>query len=156
MFFLTVFLLSAGISKADLLDEMYEGLTKGKEKKAQKQEKMEKPCENNCLGGLGEKAEGRSKEEIMDVVNANMPELNKIYREFLKQKSSLSGKVVLKFTIAASGEIINIKVISSTTRHAKFDKAVKEKVATWKWEAISGGNTTPTIPFNFADEGWDI
>jgi TonB family protein len=141
------------MSKADLLDEMYGGLTKGKEKKSSKQEK---PCENNCLGGLGEKEEGRSKEEIMDVVNANMPELNKIYRGFLKQKSSLSGKVVLKFTIAASGEVINIKIISSTTRHAKFDKAIKEKVATWKWETIESGNTTPTIPFNFTDEGWDI
>jgi TonB family protein len=151
--FLAIFLLSVGISKADLLDEMYKGLTKGKEKKVQEQEK---PCENDCLGGLGEKAEGRSKEEIMDVVNANMPDLKKIHREFLKQKSSLNGKVILKFTIAASGEIINIKIISSTTGYAKFDKAVKDKVATWKWEAISGGNTTPTIPFNFTDEGWDI
>jgi TonB family protein len=89
-----------------------------------------------------------------------MPSLKKIYNQYLKQKPGFSGKVTIKFTIAASGKIIDINIVSSTTGNVKFDKAIKDSVATWKWKAIKGGNTTPTIPFNFSEEeegeSWDI
>lgn len=112
----------------------------------------EAPCDNNCLGG-----KTRSKEEIMQVVNANMPSLKVLYNKYLKQKPGFSGKVVLKFTIAPSGKIIKIDIKSSTTGYKEFDKAIKDSVATWKWKAVKDGNTTPTIPFNFTEEeSWDI
>jgi TonB family protein len=99
----------------------------------------------------------RSREEIMQVVETNTPALKSIYNQYLKQKPGFSGKVVLKFTIAPSGEIIKISIESSTTGYSKFDKAIKDKVATWKWKAIEAGNITPIIPFNFTeDESWDI
>jgi len=93
----------------------------------------------------------RSKAEIMAVVNARMPGLRNIYNKYLKLKPGFSGKVTLKFTIAAGGDIINISVVSSTTGYGEFDDAIKNTVATWKWKAIQSGNTTPTIPFNFED-----
>jgi len=142
MLFLTVFLLFVGISRADVFEEMFEELTKGKETKNSKQDATDEG--------------GRSREEIMQVVDENMPALKKLYREHLKQKPGFSGKVILKFTVAASGKIIDINIISSTTGYDKFDRAVKNTVATWKWKAINSGNTTPTIPFNFTDDSWDI
>ncbi|MCL1955891.1 MAG: TonB family protein [Fibromonadales bacterium] len=120
-------------------------------------------------GGLGTKAKGslkapsardidmgsgdgsRSKAEIMAVVNVLMPGLRNIYNKYLKLKPGFSGKVTLKFTIAPSGDIVSINIVSSTTHYDEFDEAVKNMVATWKWKAIKSGNTTPTIPFNFTE-----
>jgi len=93
----------------------------------------------------------RSKAEIMAVVNARMPGLRNIYNKYLKLKPDFSGKVTLKFTIAPSGDIFNIDIVSSTTGYGEFDNAVKNMVATWKWKVIKSGNTTPTIPFNFVE-----
>jgi TonB family protein len=93
----------------------------------------------------------RSKAEVLAVVDARMPSLRNIYKEYLKLKPGFSGKVTLKFTIAPSGEVISIVILSSTTGYAEFDNAVKNMVATWKWKAIERGNTTPTIPFNFTE-----
>jgi TonB family protein len=95
----------------------------------------------------------RSKQEVMQVVNARMPGLRNIYNQHLKLKPGFSGKITLKFTIAASGDIMNITIVSSTTGYSDFDNAIKNMVATWKWKQITSGNTTPTIPFNFDDPG---
>jgi len=93
----------------------------------------------------------RSKAEIMAVVNARMPGIRNIYNKYLKLKPELNGKVILKFTIAPSGDIVEINIVSSTTDYGEFDNAIKNMVATWKWKAIKSGNTTTTIPFNFTN-----
>jgi len=69
----------------------------------------------------------------------------------LKQKPGFNGKVTLKFTIAPSGDIISIDIVSSTTGYSEFDNAIKDMVSKWKWKAIKSGNTTPTIPFSFTE-----
>jgi len=119
-------------------------------------------------GGLGTKTKGslkapsardidmgsdasRSKAEIMAVVNARMPDIENIYNKYLKLKSGFSGKVTLKFTIASSGDIVSISIVSSTTNYDEFDNAIKDQVSKWKWKQIKSGDTTPTIPFNFAE-----
>jgi TonB family protein len=108
-------------------------------------------CDGDCLGELPKQKSGRPRAEIMQIVNANMPTLGALYRRHLKEKPGFSGKVILKFTIAESGKVTNIEIVSSTTGYAKFDRAVKDNVATWEWEASESGNTTPTIPFNFVE-----
>ncbi len=95
--------------------------------------------------------EEKIKEEIMLGVNARKPGLKHIYNEYLKLRPGFSGKVMLKFTVAPSGDIISISIVSSTTGYAEFDNAIKNKVATWKWKATKGGNTTIAIPFNFTE-----
>jgi len=93
----------------------------------------------------------RSRAEIIAVVNARMPGLRNVYNKYLKLKPDFSGKVTLKFTIAPSGDIISISIVSSTTGYSEFDNAIKAMVATWKWKAIKSGNATPTIPFSFGE-----
>ena len=149
MLFLAVFFLLAGTGSAY---NMFEELKKSSKSSKREASTEKSPCDSNCISG-----EERSKEEIMQVIEANTPALNSLYNEYLKQKPGFSGEVILKFTIAASGEIIKINIVSSTTGYAKFDKAIRDKVATWKWEAIKSSNTTSTIPFRFTeDKSWDI
>lgn len=96
----------------------------------------------------------RSKQEIAQVVNANILDLNNIRNRYLEQKY-FSGVVVLKFTIAPSGNIINISIISSTTDYPEFDNAVKDIVATWKWKSMDIGNVTCRIPFRFGSPSYN-
>jgi TonB family protein len=133
---------------------------------------------NNLLGGLADKCMGehcggrrgpalakgntvlknvtilkksRNKEDILQVVNERMPELKKTYSSYLKQYAGWTGgKLVLKFTIAPSGDIISISIVSSTTGNSSFDDDIKEQVSKWKWEAVNGENITSTMPFNFS------
>jgi TonB family protein len=100
---------------------------------------------------MGNGDASRSKAEIMAVVSARMPGLRNIHNKYLKNEPGFSGKVTLKFTIAPSGDIISISIVSSTTGYSEFDNAVKNMVSTWKWKAIKSGNTTPTIPFDFTE-----
>jgi len=93
----------------------------------------------------------RSKAEIMQVISARTPSLRNIYNKYLELKPDFSGKVILKFTIAPSGKIVSISIVSSTTGYAEFDNAIKDMVATWKWKVIKSGNTTAVAPFNFTE-----
>ncbi|MDR3001326.1 MAG: TonB family protein [Fibromonadaceae bacterium] len=100
---------------------------------------------------MGSGDASRSRQEVMAVVNARMPGLRNIYNRYLKINPGFTGRVTLKFTIAPSGDITNITIVSSTTSYPEFDNAVKNMVGTWKWKIIKSGNTTPTIPFNFSE-----
>ena len=94
----------------------------------------------------------RSKIDIMSVVNQNANELKTTYNKYLKNKPGFAGKVILKFTITPSGDVTTINIISSTTDYPEFDNTIKDQVSKWKWQPITdGGNTTPTIPFNFEE-----
>jgi len=96
-------------------------------------------------------SDARSKAEIMAVVNASMPGVENLYNKYLRLKPGFAGKVILKFTIVPSGDIVSINIVSSTTGYSEFDNAVKNFVATWKWKTIKSGITTPTITFNFSE-----
>jgi TonB family protein len=118
---------------------------------AYKQKNDKKECELAQQNTIATADTSRFKEDIMQVVNACMHDLKKIYDNHLKKKPGFSGKVTLKFTIAPSGDIISINIVSSTTDYPEFDEAIKNTVCKWKWKAIKSGNTTPTIPFNFSE-----
>ena len=93
----------------------------------------------------------RSIEDIMLVAKARLSGLIGIYNKHLNLKQNFSGNIAFKFIIAASGDIVNISIVSSTTGYPEFDNAIKNMVATWKWKAIQSGNTTVIIPFNFVE-----
>jgi TonB family protein len=90
-----------------------------------------------------------SKEEIKAVVDSGLLSLRTIHYKHLNKGLDFDGDVLLKFTIAKSGEITKIDIVRSSTGNAEFDKAIKNKIAAWKWN-IKNNNTTVTILFKFA------
>jgi tetratricopeptide (TPR) repeat protein len=120
-------------------------------KLAYKQKNDKKECKLAQQNTIATADTSRSKEDIMQVVNACMHDLKNIYENYLKKKPSFSGKIMLKFTIVPSGDIISISIMSSTTDYPEFDEFIKNTVGMWKWKTIKSGNTTPTIPFNFSE-----
>jgi len=87
-----------------------------------------------------------------------MNSLNNIYNRHLKNKPGfIGGNVTLKLTVPYSGgNAHTINIASSTTSYPEFDSAVKNAVATWKWNFQAYKLTptitpTSTISFNFLD-----
>ena len=95
--------------------------------------------------------EYRSVADIMKVVRQRTPGLRHIFNKSLKEKPGFQGKVTLKFTIAPSGEIINISIVSSTTGFGKFDREIKSAVSLWMFSKVNEGKTTVIISFTFTE-----
>lgn len=100
---------------------------------------------------MGSGGGSRSVSEIMAVVRARTPGLRHIYNKFLKIKPGFAGKVTLAFTIAPGGDIISIKIASSTTGYDDFDSEIQDAVSRWRFKVIKSGNTSVTIPFSFSE-----
>jgi len=85
--------------------------------------------------------------------------LRNVYVAFNKSKPGLKGKIILKYTISDSGEVIKVDIVASTTEWPPFDEAIKNKLASGKkWmvkdekENYKSGNTTLMTEFIFK---WD-
>jgi TonB family protein len=90
--------------------------------------------------------------EIVQIILVNMPRFRTIYmKEYFKRKPGLEGKIILRFTIAGSGEVIKADIVASTTEYAEFDEAIRKELSTWKLKPIEDGNTTVTVIFNFTE-----
>lgn len=107
------------------------------------------PSERDIDMGAG--GGSRSVSEIMAVVRARTPGLRHIYNKFLKLRPGFSGKVTLGFTIAPGGDIISIKIASTTTGYDDFDSEIQSAVSRWRFKVIKSGNTSVTIPFSFTE-----
>ena len=93
----------------------------------------------------------RSAADIMKVVRQRTPGLRHIYNKYLNMRPGFHGKVVLKITIAPSGEVSSISIASSTTGFGEFDAKIKGAVGNWTFNKVKSGNTTVTIPFTFSE-----
>jgi TonB family protein len=100
---------------------------------------------------MGAGGGSRSVSEIMAVVRARTPGLRHIYNKHLKTRPGFAGKVTLAFTIAPGGDIISIKIASSTTGYGEFDSDIQGAVSRWRFKVIKSGNTSVTIPFSFSE-----
>ena len=100
---------------------------------------------------MGAGGGSRSAADIMKVVRTRTPGLRHIYNKHLKKVPGLEGKVTVMFTIAPGGEIINIRIVSSTTGQAAFDTDIMNAISRWTFNRVKSGNTTVTVPFTFTE-----
>lgn len=100
---------------------------------------------------MGSETSTRSIAEILQVVRARTPGLRHIYNKYLRQTPGINGKVTLRFTILAGGDIVQCSIQSSTTGTEAFDEEIRSTVELWKFKVIRSGNTTVAIPFQFSE-----
>jgi TonB family protein len=101
---------------------------------------------------MGQETGQRSTESILRVIRQHTPGLRHTYNKFLKTNPGFKGKVTLKFTIAPSGSIIELALMSSTTGVSEFDQEIRNKVKTWRFEPVKGrSNDVVTVPFTFSE-----
>lgn len=100
-----------------------------------------KPSDIELSGDAG----ARSPESILQVIRVHVGGFRHTYDKYLKEYPSLGGgKIVLKFTIAPSGDIIAIAIAASNTGNSNLDDEIKDKARRMKFDQIEKGNAVVT------------
>lgn len=94
----------------------------------------------------------RSTASILAVIREHSPGLRHLYNNYLRIEPGIKGKVNLRFTIAPSGQVLEVSLNGSTTGAAAFDQQVAKAILAWRFEAVKSlGNDVVTVPFNFSE-----
>ncbi len=105
--------------------------------------------EMSALSGDTEAVGHRSQQSIRDVIVSYMGRITYIYNKYLKTNPDFGGKVVVEIKIAASGEVLNARIASSTMNNINFEKELLQVVRHIKFKPIPEGVVTVENPFVF-------
>ena len=96
-------------------------------------------------GGLAQ----RSDEEIQLVFDRNKGKLYSLYNRALRRDSSLTGKMVLKLTIAPSGKVTACRIISSELGAPSLERKLLARIKLFNFGARAVAVTTVSYPIDF-------
>lgn len=101
-------------------------------------------------GGDGDGRLGaRSREEIELVFDKNKAAIFALYNRALRRNPVLQGKLVLKLTIAPSGEVTHCEVVSSELAEEDFERKLVQRVKMFNFGAKEVATMTTTKPIDF-------
>jgi TonB family protein len=89
-------------------------------------------------------------------IEGHLQRLRELYREESGKNSTLVGSVLLQFTISPTGEVSQVRVLSSRINDGEFKTAILAEVAKWSFADIAPESLTVTCPLLFVREGMDI
>jgi TonB family protein len=98
--------------------------------------------------GGGGKA-SRSIEEIKLVFDRNKGSIYTIYNRALRENPALQGKVVLKLTIAPSGQVTECQIVSSELRAPELEKKLLARIKQFNFGAKQVEIMVVTYPIDF-------
>ncbi|CAN5227986.1 hypothetical protein BH24PSE2_BH24PSE2_17680 [soil metagenome] len=96
----------------------------------------------------GEKA-ARSREEIEMIFDRNKGAIYALYNRALRQDPTLEGKLVLRLTIAPSGEVTMCEIVSSDLDAPELERKLVARVKLFRFEAKDVAPVTTTKPIDF-------
>lgn len=91
----------------------------------------------------------RSREEIELVFDRNKGAIFALYNRALREDPTLAGKLVLRLTIAPSGEVTFCEVVSSELNNEDMERKLVQRVKLFRFEAKSVEAVTTTKPIDF-------
>ncbi len=102
-------------------------------------------------GGSGDSqyAGQRSQEEIETIFDKNKAAIYALYRRALRKDPTLQGKLVLELTIAPSGKVVTVSVVSSELGSSDFEKNLLRRVKMFDFGAQDVDEVTTTKPIDF-------
>ncbi len=98
--------------------------------------------------GTSSKA-SRSREEIELVFDRNKGAIFALYNRALRMDPTLEGKLVLRLTIAPSGEVTACEIVSSELGDAELERKLVQRVKLFRFEARDVEPITTTKPIDF-------
>ncbi len=98
-------------------------------------------------GGGGKAA--RSIEDIRLVFDRNKGAIYAIYNRALRDDPALQGKVVLKLTIAPSGQVTDLHIVSSELKAADLESKLLARIRSFDFGAKDVNPTTLNFPLDF-------
>jgi outer membrane biosynthesis protein TonB len=91
----------------------------------------------------------RSREEIEMVFDQNKGAIFALYNRALRTNPALQGKLVLRLTIEASGEVSACEVVSTDLNDAELERKLVARVKMFRFEARDVAAVTTTKPIDF-------
>lgn len=91
----------------------------------------------------------RAEEDITIVFDQNKSKLYSIYNRARRKNPGLKGKIVLEITIAASGKVTAIKILSSELNDASLEKRLLSRIKLFNFGAQKVEAVTVTYPIEF-------
>ena len=91
----------------------------------------------------------RAREEVEIVFDRNKGALYAFTAARLREKPELAGKLVLEFTIAPSGEITNVRVVSSELNDPELEKKIVARVRQIRFKPADVEPLTVSKPIDF-------
>ena len=91
----------------------------------------------------------RTADEIERIFQQNKGGIFNLYHRALRKNPSLSGKVVIELTIAPSGEVTAVKIISSELGDKKLERKLELKIKKFKFAKANVAAITVTYPIDF-------
>jgi TonB family protein len=86
---------------------------------------------------------------INEIVSTHKVSIRMSYERYLKRAPDLAGKITIRFTIDAGGNVSKIDIVENTTGNKDLEDEIVRKVGMWKFESINEGDVTVTYPFIF-------
>lgn len=91
------------------------------------------------------------KEIIRRVVRQHRREIKYCYEQQLQKNKNLGGRVVVKFTISATGNVVSAVVRETTLKNAQVERCMTGKIRRWVFpEPKGGGIVIVNYPFNLS------
>jgi hypothetical protein len=114
------------------------------------------------VGGVVTRASARNvavqgsidREAVAKVVNQHLQEVRGCYERALLKDPSLSGKVVLEWSISTAGRVVSAKTKSSTLRNGEVEGCILNYLKTWQFPLAHGGVVIISYPFLFNSVGY--
>jgi TonB family protein len=91
----------------------------------------------------------RTADEIERVFQNNKSGIFSIYNRALRKNPSLSGQVVVELTIAPSGQVIAVKILSSELGDKKLERKLELKIKKFKFARANVAEIIVTYPIDF-------
>jgi outer membrane biosynthesis protein TonB len=82
-------------------------------------------------------------------VRARQGAIKACYERALKRNPTLSGKIVMTWTITAAGTVSGVDVETDTLGDSEVASCIKSLIARWRFPAPAGGTVTVSFPFVF-------
>jgi TonB family protein len=105
------------------------------------------------IKGFGEGKSPRTYESIAQVVDSYKGGISFLYNRSLRDNPALRGTVTIEFIIAAAGDVIDCKVVSSSMNNPLFEEGLVKRVLQWKFPPVPAGDVTITYPIIFSIAG---
>lgn len=97
----------------------------------------------------GESELGRSHEEIQMVMDSSKGKLNALYNRALRRNPVLAGKLMLKLTIAPSGDVLDCKILSSELNNPELEKKLVNRILLFRFDSRDVPEITVNYPIGF-------
>ena len=106
------------------------------------------PAAEAQRSGKSSKA-ARTREEVELVFDRNKSAIYAIYSRALRDNPALQGKVVLEVTIAPSGDVTDVRIVSSELGDPELERKLVARVRMFRFEARDVAPMTTTKPIDF-------